>query len=374
MAFAGEQRGGLAAAPAVTVIGAGLAGSLAALALARRGAAVELIGPTSRAPDNAAPPSAPELEQLCLPAATALSYGSVAGRAAAGHWRRLEAVHGPLGWRSSAVVTHRLGDDVPAQPAAWLQGLSECLPPLPAPLPFSQVDGQALVAALPQALRRAGVLRIKQELRRLEPAANGTWRLSLADGRRLECRRLLLAAGAASRLLWPALPERLRISWAGVIAVPTRQGSSRWLQAIRRGWMVFPRRLRRPELERHGVTAQGERLVVDVGLAPWGEGLLAGQISWLPSEGSGGALESPDAGWLERRLRAELGRLDPTLAELEGRFHLVPVSYCSDGQPLCAALEPGLWALAGCSNAFSTLPDLADSLAAAIVAAGDREV
>lgn len=71
--------------PRIAVIGAGLAGSLLCLALARRGASVLLLDPALG--------STPGLN------ATALSYGGVVGRGPARHWRRLERSHGPLGWR-----------------------------------------------------------------------------------------------------------------------------------------------------------------------------------------------------------------------------------------------------------------------------------
>jgi hypothetical protein len=94
--------------------------------------------------------------------------------------------------------------------------------------------------------------------------------------------------------------------------------------------------------------------------------LLAGQISWLPpADERSGEESTPDAPWLEGLLRQELARLDPALAS-RGRFRLVPVSYCSDGTPLSGVVAPGLWMLAGASNAYSTLPALAEALAEAI--------
>jgi glycine/D-amino acid oxidase-like deaminating enzyme len=348
----------------VAVIGAGLAGCLSALALARRGLAVELIGPLCGTED--------------MPAATALSYGSVAGVGAAKRWRELEALHGPLGWHTSAVVTHALAPrpDIPGAVRGpqnrraemmrardvLLDGLLAGLPPLPVPLPFSRVDAVALAGALPGALRRAGVQRREQQVHNLEPSGTG-WSLQLSDGRRLERPQVVLAAGAACRSLWPALPDRLRCSWAGVLVESHRQGAGPWLKALRRGWLVFPRRLQRPALERLGHTDCGQRWVVDVGLAPWGEGLLAGQISWLPpADERSGEGSAPDAPWLEGLLRQELARLDPALAS-RGCFRLVPVSYCSDGTPLSGVVAPGLWVLAGASNAYSTLPALAEALA-----------
>ncbi|MFM7085785.1 MAG: FAD-dependent oxidoreductase [Cyanobium sp.] len=414
----------------VTVIGAGLAGCLTALQLAERGVAVRLIAPTLRdsapfpVPTGAA--AGPGRDPLPPPApagawmATALSYGSVAGRAAAARWRDLERRHGSLGWRPSAVVLHGCipsGEQATAIPAEAEAGAVRSLPGwirrlraplLPAPLPFSRLEGPALARALPAALQRVGVEMVAQSVLGLEPAADG-WQLQLADGRRFHSPTLLLAAGAGSVALWPALKERLRCSWAGVLLLPELQGRSRWLAAVRRGWMVFPARLQRPALERLAPTAEA-RWGLDLGLVPWGEGALLGQITWLPpaapdpavlpgwesaalcnatdqppvrqdkgtatrSPGCGQAFRAgapsppPDPAQLERWLRQGLTRLDPTLADLEARFHLAPVSYCPDGVPLAEALAPGLWVLAGCSNAYSHLPALAEGLADAILAA-----
>jgi len=64
--------------PSIVVVGAGLAGSLLALALARRGTSVALVGSAH-------------------PSATVLSYGGLPGSALRS-WRRLERWHGPLGY------------------------------------------------------------------------------------------------------------------------------------------------------------------------------------------------------------------------------------------------------------------------------------
>ena len=359
----------------VLVVGTGLAGSLVALALADRGAAVTLIGPDLTAPrvcEGGRSSAGPGGASMTWPAATALSYGSVAGFGPAARWRRLETSHGPLGWRASAVVLHGLTpqgstQDRPAQ--GVLQELRRRLPPLPAPLPLSRLDGSALALRLPLALRAAGVVRIHGRLTGLEHLGAGAWALPLADGQVLTGRRVVLAAGAGSRALLPTLPERLRCSWAGVLLQAPCRGGGRWLDAVRRGWMVFPRQLQRPGLERRGRSAGQRSWVVDVSLAPWGDGLLAGQISWLPPVEGGvrAELTPPDAAWMETQLREELGRLDPGLAALEACFHQVPVSYCSDGVPLSGPVAPGLWVLAGVSNAYSRLPALAEELAAAIL-------
>lgn len=349
--------------PDVAVIGGGLAGSLAALALARRQLAVMLISPAAALAAGGQDA-----------AATALSYGSVAGLAAAARWLALESRHGPLGWHASAVVLHGLGAAGGQRRSPLLRSLASRLPLVPAPLPFSRVDGCALARALPPALAAAGVLGLQRRVRGLQPAPGGGWRLELDDGTWRSAPRVLLTTGGACRSLWPSLPGTLRTSWAGVLVQPRLRGRSRWLDVVRRGWMVFPRHLRRPALERQSSQAPPQaRWVVDVSLAPWGEGLLAGQITWLPAPQTAASGAPTDLDALEGCLRRELGRLDPALAALEAGFHLVPVSYSSDGVPLAAEVAPGLWVLAGCSNAYSHLPALADGLAARIAAAAQGE-
>lgn len=399
------------APPQITIIGAGLAGCLAALALRERGAAVRLLAPAAGF------------------AATGLSYGSLQGIAAARRWRRLEARHGPLGWRPSAVVLHRCGAPPPGVAAAPAPermpstgsdaGLWSRLPLLPAPLPFSRVDTSVLMAALPRALRAAGCDWLQQRVHQLTALGGGRWHLQLEDGSDLETGPLLLAAGAGCRHLWPSLPPRLRHSWAGVLVQSRLQGRCRWLTALRRGWLVFPTHLQRIDLERAAVAPPGPRWCVDLSLAPWGSGALLGQIIWLDgrdpaapapaaepgaaaaidtasispsgcSTGSataGGALPPgpgmtwreataapaclgpPDAAIQEQRLRQALGQLHPALAELEADYRQVPVSYSSDGVPVADQVAPGLWVLAGCSNAFGQLPALVEQLAAAILPA-----
>lgn len=400
------------ASPQITIIGAGLAGCLAALALRERGATVRLLAPVADL------------------AATGLSYGSLQGIAAARRWRRLEARHGPLGWRPSAVVLHRLGADPPAAAPAGAAaaampmamgtpaggrggraGLWQRLPLLPAPLPFSRVDTSILMAALPRLLRAAGCAWLEQRVHRLEAIGDSRWYLQLEDGSGLETDRLLLAAGAGCRQLWPSLPPQLRSSWAGVLVQNRLQGRCRWLTTLRRGWLVFPTHLQRIDLERAATPPPGPRWCVDVSLAPWGSGALLGQIIWLdgtdpagpsrPGEpgsvvaanAAGPAAASaptpgrnalrlqppqpparpgpltgpPDPVLQERRLRQALAQLHPSLADLEAGYRQVPVSYSSDGVPVAGQVAPGLWVLAGCSNAFSRLPALAEQLAASML-------
>jgi len=126
----------------IAVIGAGLAGSLAALALARRGVSVTLVAPAAAAD--------PVL-------ATGLSYGGMLPGRPVCHWRRLERRHGRLGLCGSGLVLHGLGA-------------------LRLPLPFWRVDAPTLMAALPAALDRVAVERLYGTVRALEPLPEGGYR------------------------------------------------------------------------------------------------------------------------------------------------------------------------------------------------------
>lgn len=350
--------------PDVVVIGAGLAGSLLALVLVERGLAVSVIAPASA--DLSTGEDLP---------ATTLSYGAMAGERAAADWRRLERRHGPLGWRPSRLVAHgeawplaRLPPDVLALAACWF--------------PLSRVDGSVLAAALPAALSRAGVRRQHARVTALSPRAGGGWQLSLhADGAaagplsdQLTAPQVVLAAGSGCRALWPGLSPRLRSSWAGVLLAPLT-GSSAWLEQVRRGRVVMPRRWQLPALEQAGGgrpaqglpdATGGERWVVDPGLTPRGEGLVLGQISLLRPGGDPGAPPDPD--WMESHLRQGLSRLDPQLARLSARYRQVAVPFCTDNRPLVGPVAgaTGLWVFTGFSGAFSQVPPAATDLAAAI--------
>lgn len=325
----------------VVVVGAGLAGSLLALALARRSVGTTLIGTAGNA-------------------ATALSYGAMASRASARHWRRLEQLHGSLGWQRSSLLLHGWPPPLALMPPS-LQSLAT------AAVPLSRVDACKLGTQLPSALAAAGVQCLAATVATIRPAPQG-WQLDLADGDTLEASQLVLAAGAGCRSLWPALPGRLRFSWAGVLVVeaasldslPSQPG---WLRHARRGGIVQPLRWQRLALEASASSLAQEAWIVDGGLAPWGEALLLGQISLV---GPDLDLRSPpDPALMEQRLRQGLARLDPLLATLPGRYRQVPVPFCDDGRPLAAAVEgaPGLWAFTGFSGAFSLVPSLADQLA-----------
>ena len=331
----------------VAVVGGGLAGTLLALELVERGQSVTLVeGGTATA--------------------TALSYGGVAWwagasgplgrliRQAPARWRRLEARHGPLGWRGCGLRLHGGG---------WTT-------PLLRP-PFAQVDSTMLVAALPRVLAAAGVERRWARVEGPPQAMAPGWRLDLEPGGRLMVDQVVLAAGAGCRHLAPALPERLRASWAGVLALPQRSAlpmppPSPWLRHAACRRIVQPRHWRRPALEGGAPALRQERWIVDAGFAPWGEGLLLGQISLVrPGLATG---EPPAVAPMEERLRQGLAGLDPVLAGLPGPYRQVPVAFCAGGVPLVGPVPgaPGLWVFSGFGGAFAQVPVLAPLLADAV--------
>ncbi len=337
-------------APAITVIGDGLAGCVLALCLARRGAAVRLIGAERRT-------------------ATALSYGALPRGGASRAWRALERCHGPLGWRPSALIFH----DQRAGLAPQLSALTRLVP-----LPLARVDAPSWMAARRQALAAAGVCHLVGEVRGLRAQPSGGWRMeweaSPVDGEaELRADTVVLAAGAGARTLWPALAGQLRHSWAGVLQLESGGPANPWLEQARRGRIVQPRHWRRPALEAACATSPEPLWIVDAGLAPHGDGVVVGQISWIPPAATlpagGLSLEPPDPTWMEVRLREGLRVLDPALAALEAPYRQVPVSFCVDGQPLAGPVEgaPGLWVFAGFSAAFSRVPLHADQLASRLM-------
>jgi glycine/D-amino acid oxidase-like deaminating enzyme len=336
----------------VAVVGGGLAGSLLALELVERGLAVTLVdGGTAKA--------------------TALSYGGVAWwagspgplggllRQAPARWRRLQARHGPLGWRPCGLRLHGGGWGT-----AWLR------------LPFAQVDSAVLMAALPRALAAAGIE--PRQARVLAPPCPvpGGWHLDLAPGEPLRVDQVVLAAGAGCRQLAPALSERLRASWAGVLALPERSAlpqppPSSWVRHAVHRRIVQPRHWRRPGLEGQALSLQEERWIVDAGFAPWGEGLLLGQISLVRPGLATGEPPPPEA--MEGHLRRELAGLDPFLAALPGPYRQVPVAFCSGGVPLVGPLPgaEGLHGFCGFGGAFAQVPVLAPLLADVIAGVSD---
>ena len=303
----------------VLVVGGGLAGALLALELRQRGLAVALIdGGTGQS-------------------ATAWSYGGVAN--AAQRWQQLEQRYGPLGWRSCDLRLH--GGD---SQGAVIAG---------------RVDTRQLMARLPVLLAAEGVELWPWAAVAITPSTTG-WQLRLANGETLDGNALVLAAGAGCRALWPELSPRLRISWAGVLqlaAIPPGYSDNQ---------LLLPSQFQRLALERRAADLDGEDWVVDVGLAPWGEAALAGQISLVRPDLELGS--PPEAALMEGRLRAAWRAFDPTLERHFLTYQQVAVSFCDQGLPLVGPVPnaPGLWQFSGFSGGFSQVPVLAPILADAI--------
>ncbi len=328
----------------VAVIGGGLAGSLLALEMAALGLAVQLIDGDGTAPS----PS--------HPAATAWSYGAIAPLGG-DCWAQLQRRHGDLGWRRHWF--RPLGPGAPL--GGWL------------PLPCSRVAADPFQRLLPGALERLGISRHRGRVERLLPPAPGcrAWRLQLAGvPAPLRARQVVLAAGAGCRALWPALPERLRVSWAGVLLLQPQAAGWPWGGP---GAMRLPTRFSRKALEARAPELQQEAWAVDPALLPWGDRWLAGQITLVrPGLAIG---EPPPADRQERRLRACLAPWLPALAHWPATLQQVPVAFCTDGRPLVGPVDgapPGLWSFAGFTAAFSAVPRLAPALARAVEAAGRR--
>ena len=342
----------------VAIVGGGLAGALLALALRQDGSAVALVDPRFAAGGAAG----------AIASATAISYGAMPGwalaptplaRLAAGasrRWRRLQEHHGDLGWRPQRLSLH--GE------RSGLSALTRALP-----LPFAQVDTAVLAARLPQVLAAAGVQLIPVVAAALAPAAAGQgWRLQWADGGGCHADQVVLAAGAWSRTLWPALPERLRCSWAAVLDLPVVPAGL----PAKGAWL--PQRFARVALERRAPELEQPHWLVDPGLVPRGEGALLGQLSLIRP---GGALDpAPAAEWLEQQLRSGLAAdaWGAAMAAQPGVLRQAPVAFCTGRAPLVGPVEPeqGLWVFCGFSAGFSQVPVLAPLLAQRLVAPPPR--
>lgn len=320
----------MALIPDVAIVGGGLAGSLLALELACLGERVKLV-------DD------PLGSQL---GASAWSYGAL-GPLAGKRWRQLQRQHGDLGWRRSWFR--------PLGSGALLGGLL--------PLPCSRVNVEVWRQRLPLALERAGVELVPGRVDRLVPPAGdrNPWRLQLGlQAEPLLARKVVLAAGAGCHALWPDLPPSLRVSWAGVLLLQPQPTGWPWAGVAA---MRLPGRFTRLELESRAASLTQEAWCVDPGMVPWGEGWLAGQISLVRPGLDPGV--PPDAVLQERRLRQALTPHVPAVAHWPGAFQQVPLTFCSDGQPLAGALHGAerLWIFAGFSAAFTTIPNIAPHMA-----------
>jgi glycine/D-amino acid oxidase-like deaminating enzyme len=323
----------MALIPDVAVVGGGLAGALLALELACLDQRVLLLDDLAQS-------------HLC---ASQWSYGAIAPLAGQ-RWQQLQRQHGDLGWRRAWFR--------PLGPGAFLGG---CLP-----LPCSRVRADILQLQLPLALERAGVERLPVRVDRLIPPAGDQrpWRLQLRhQAEPLVVRQVVLAAGAGCRALWPELPTSLRVSWAGVLLLQPQPGGWPWEGPAA---MRLPGLFTRLDLEARAASLSQEAWQVDPGMLPWGQRWLAGQISLVRPGLVAGA--PPDAGLQERRLRQALTPIYPDMAHWPADFQQVPVSFCTDGQPLVGPVTgvTGLWVFAGFSSAFTAIPVIAPVMAQAI--------
>ncbi len=352
----------------VLVIGAGLAGSLAALALREQGLEVLVVAPPQAA------------------IASYSGYGGVVGWPALpgplgevmvqapGCWSALEQRHGCLGWQPCELSLYWQESETDA---AWPLAES-LLSQVPGArrqdrrliLPFGRVDGARLAQALPQVLARSGVRRLERRVVRLETLAPQGWRLQLAGGEPLDASRVLLAAGPGSLGLWPPLAERqppaLAMSWSGALVLEAGVCPAESLPAGAAEGIVMPLLGQRQGLEARCPELQQQDWIVDVGLAPRGSGWWLGQISVVAPQGAW--QKPPDPTWMEAQLRRRLGAVWPQLAQLPGRLVQVPVAFPAAAGPLFGAIAgaPGLWGLAGFQGAFALLPVLAPDLASSI--------
>ena len=315
------------------IVGGGLAGGLLALALRERGVDVFLIAGQQ--------PSATEWSYGVIPGwPLGTSALAIRSAKAAGLWRDLQRRYGDLGWSSARIHLHG------GKP--WARLL---------PLPGSQVDSARFHARLPELLKQAGVRYVCAEALSLE-RQQGEWLVRCSDGSAHSSPQAVLAAGAGCRSLWPAWPEALRSSWAGVLELP---------HAPPHG-LRLPAQFQRPAMERSSAELQAPRTVVDAGLVPRGAGALLGQVS---SFAPGLSLQDPPPA-LEQELRQAIAAsgLPKGLAEAPGRWHQVPVAFSRTGIPLAGPLAdaPGLFGFSGFSGGFALVPVLAPLLAEVLAA------
>ena len=344
----------------VVIVGGGVAGGVLALALRELSASVTVVDAPAQDAVQAS-----SRTQVC--SASALSYGALPGwplaptplaRMAAGaskHWRRLQGRHGALGWRPCRLRVHGAAAGLRAVSAWW-------------PLPFAQVDSAVLMARLPLILAAAGVTCRSARVEQLNREPTAGWMLHLSDDTSLRAPQLVLAAGAHCRHLWPALPSRLRSSWAAALELPSYPA----VLGSAAAWL--PLSFGRVGLERRAASLSQPEWLVDGGLVPWAAGALLGQHTLVRPGLELGAPPPPVE--VERQLRQglEAQSWGASLAALPGGLRQAAVSFCSQGVPLVGALPeaPGLWVFTGFSAGFSQVPVLAPLVAQALVSGGSR--
>ena len=379
----------------ILVVGGGLCGTLAALALRQHQLAVTLL-------TGSAHPQA-------VPAATRYSYGGIPwwmgvgddGRMLAGEglacWRQLQERYGDLGLRPAALLLHWSAAADNTAVEAAVEALVAGLPPGITPerwersafcrgdlqalgltcagamrLPYGRIDSHHYHRAMAGVLCSRGVRCSPGAVARLLVQQGRCIGARLTDGTLLRCDGVVLATGATTASLLP-LPEAARwfaYSWASVLPLQLPQPCPEVvLQPLLGG---------RERMERQGRAD----LVVDPGLAPRDGGVVFGQATSLQHQSRpGGAPGSPatlplSGPWQPSvaadRLRRALAELAPGLAAAARRqqatvYHC-PVSYSPDGRPWvgrCPGLQ-NLWLFGGFRGGFALAPVLAPLLADAI--------
>ena len=382
----------------ILVVGGGLCGTLAALALSQRQLDVTLL-------TGAAHPQA-------MPAATRYSYGGIpwwmgvgdGGKTLAGRglacWRQLQERHGDLGLRPATLLLHwsaadDAGDNTAVEAAVAALATSlppdatlECwgqpdfrrgdLEPLGLTcagaigLPYGRIDSRHYHHAMARVLRCQGVRCSPGAVAQVLVRHGCCTGARLTDGAVVECDDVVLATGAAmARLLpLPGADKWFPYSWASVLPLGQPQPCPEVI--------LMPLLGGRERMERQG---QAD-LVVDPGLAPWHGGMVFGQVTSLrhqrrrpatPGHPTGLSLRGPgQPAVAEARLRQALAELAPGLAAAARRQQSTvrhcPVSYSPDGRPWVGGC-PGirnLWLFGGFRGGFALTPVLAPVLAEAI--------
>lgn len=387
----------------ILVVGGGLCGTLAALALSEHQLAVTLL-------TGSAHPGS-------IPAATHYSYGGIPwwmgvgddGRALAGEgltcWQQLQERHGDLGLRPATLLLHwSAADDADgtgdnSAVADAVAALAASLPPGTTPerlgqsafcrgaleplgltcagaigLPYGRIDNRHYHHAMARVLRSRGVQCSAGAVDQVLVRHGRCTGARLSDGTMVQCDGVVLATGATTARLLPLpLPgadQWFPYSWASVLPLRQPQPCPEVI--------LMPLLGGRERMERQG---QAD-LVVDPGLARWDGGLVFGQATCLrhqrrrpdaPDQLTAMSLPGPgQPSVAEARLRQALAALSPALATASRRQQATvrhcPVSYSPDGRPWVGPC-PGvgnLWLFGGFRGGFALAPVLAPVLADAI--------
>ena len=369
----------------VLVVGAGLCGSLLALALARCGARVTLVA--------------------ALPGdtATSLSYGGVPWWAgdddalgqlqsrALDCWRRLEDRHGDLGLRPARLLLHWPVGPYPAaaleavatlphavagrqlcrqqlQQGRWAGWQLRCGGALE--LPYARVEPQRFCIGISRTLAQHGVAVCRGGVTNLRLAGRTCGGVSLANGTALDASAVVLANGAGVSSLLPPTngTPAFPCTSAGVLQLALAQPFP--------DVIVMPLLCQRQQLERQGCR-EGSARIVDAGLAPCRGGVLMGQASRLDPPGSPGTsntgqaaaeAEAADEAALRRAVASFAPGLATAPALRRAAFHRCRVAFSPDGRAWVGPYPgvEGLWVFGGFSSAFALAPVLAPLLADAI--------